>query len=65
LTAGPRARGKTIFFSSPIQTLDELDVLMKSHHIFHWLFALFFVCASITQSKARVETIEQESDRTH
>jgi ankyrin repeat protein len=29
---------------------------MNSHHIFHWLFALFFVCASITQSKAIAQT---------
>jgi ankyrin repeat protein len=29
---------------------------MNSRHIFHWLFALFFVCASIIQSKASAQT---------
>src|SRR5512145_2614329 len=29
---------------------------MNSHHIFHWMFALFLVCASITQSKAIAQT---------
>jgi hypothetical protein len=29
---------------------------MNSHHVFRWLFAMLFVCASITQSKAIAQT---------
>ena len=29
---------------------------MNSHRVFNWLFALFFVCALTTQSKAIAQT---------